>query len=219
MSATTAFQIGQPFDPREAQNAGRYPVDWVDSRRDLKDGPRRIYRYLYRIDVTSDRKKNPWRGYVFAGIETMAADLGKPESCVRRDLKSLQRQNLLRIERPNKQEGNQYCFTQYDRCIREERQQSLGRAGRNDMFSAVYLVCATTESTRNPAIPLRGTLGLRGLTRHRRPIAGAKGISRQKSSSKDAAVRFRFGVASACVLRLDYRTNGPLVGSNQMMFG
>ncbi len=31
------------------------------------------------------------------------------------------------------------CFTQYDRCIREERQQSLGRAGRNDMFSAVYL--------------------------------------------------------------------------------
>lgn len=31
------------------------------------------------------------------------------------------------------------CFTQYDRCIREERQQSLGKAGRNDMFSAVYL--------------------------------------------------------------------------------
>jgi hypothetical protein len=31
------------------------------------------------------------------------------------------------------------CFTQYDRCIREERQQSLGRTGRNDMFSAVYL--------------------------------------------------------------------------------
>ena len=31
------------------------------------------------------------------------------------------------------------CFSQYDRCIREERQQSLGRAGRNDMFSAVYL--------------------------------------------------------------------------------
>lgn len=31
------------------------------------------------------------------------------------------------------------CFSQYDRCIREERQQSLGKAGRNDMFSAVYL--------------------------------------------------------------------------------
>jgi hypothetical protein len=31
------------------------------------------------------------------------------------------------------------CFTQYDRCIREERQESLGKAGRNDMFSAVYL--------------------------------------------------------------------------------
>lgn len=31
------------------------------------------------------------------------------------------------------------CVSQYDRCIREERQQSLGKAGRNDMFSGVYL--------------------------------------------------------------------------------
>lgn len=31
------------------------------------------------------------------------------------------------------------CFSQYDRCIRDERQESLGKAGRLDMFSAVYL--------------------------------------------------------------------------------
>lgn len=31
------------------------------------------------------------------------------------------------------------CFSQYDRCIRGEREPSLGRAGRLDMFSAVYL--------------------------------------------------------------------------------
>lgn len=31
------------------------------------------------------------------------------------------------------------CFSQYDRCIREERRESLGRAGRLDMFSSVYL--------------------------------------------------------------------------------
>ena len=31
------------------------------------------------------------------------------------------------------------CFSQYDRCIREERKESLGNAGRNDMLSAVYL--------------------------------------------------------------------------------
>lgn len=31
------------------------------------------------------------------------------------------------------------CFSQYDRCIRDERQESLGRAGRLDMFSAAYL--------------------------------------------------------------------------------
>jgi hypothetical protein len=31
------------------------------------------------------------------------------------------------------------CFSQYDRCIRGEREPSLGKAGRQDMFSAVYL--------------------------------------------------------------------------------
>ena len=31
------------------------------------------------------------------------------------------------------------CFSQYDRCIREEKKQSLGKAGRNDMYSAIYL--------------------------------------------------------------------------------
>ncbi len=31
------------------------------------------------------------------------------------------------------------CFAQYGRCIRPERKQSLGKAGRVDMFSAVYL--------------------------------------------------------------------------------
>jgi len=31
------------------------------------------------------------------------------------------------------------CFSQYDRCIRNERQESRGKAGRLDMFSAVYL--------------------------------------------------------------------------------
>src|SRR3989442_15125301 len=31
------------------------------------------------------------------------------------------------------------CFSQYDRCIRGKREPSLGKAGRYDMFSAVYL--------------------------------------------------------------------------------
>jgi hypothetical protein len=31
------------------------------------------------------------------------------------------------------------CFIQYDRCIRGENEPSLGKAGRYDTFSAVYL--------------------------------------------------------------------------------
>lgn len=41
------------------------------------------------------------------------------------------------------------CFSQYDRCIREERQESLGRAGRLDMFSSVYLAYCRVFVTKD----------------------------------------------------------------------
>ena len=41
------------------------------------------------------------------------------------------------------------CFSQYDRCIRGEREPSLGRAGRYDMFSAVYLAYCSAFVTRD----------------------------------------------------------------------
>ena len=41
------------------------------------------------------------------------------------------------------------CFAQYDRCIRSEREQSLGKAGRVDMLSAVYLPYCKTYITND----------------------------------------------------------------------
>ena len=41
------------------------------------------------------------------------------------------------------------CFAQYDRCIRSEREQSLGKAGRVDMLSAVYLPYCKTYATND----------------------------------------------------------------------
>jgi hypothetical protein len=41
------------------------------------------------------------------------------------------------------------CFAQYDRCIRSERQQSMGKAGRVDMLSAVYLPYCKTYVTND----------------------------------------------------------------------
>lgn len=41
------------------------------------------------------------------------------------------------------------CFAQYDRCIRSEREQSLGKAGRVDMLSAVYLPYCRTYVTND----------------------------------------------------------------------
>ena len=48
------------------------------------------------------------------------------------------------------------CFVQYDMCIRDKKMQSLGKAGRNDMFSAVYLsyckVFVTDDKGHNRAM-------------------------------------------------------------------
>jgi hypothetical protein len=41
------------------------------------------------------------------------------------------------------------CFSQYDRCIRGENEPSLGKAGRYDMFSAVYLPYCRVFVTRD----------------------------------------------------------------------
>jgi hypothetical protein len=42
------------------------------------------------------------------------------------------------------------CFRQYDTCIRDPRKPSLGRAGRYDMFSAVYLPYCVVFVTNDP---------------------------------------------------------------------
>ena len=41
------------------------------------------------------------------------------------------------------------CFIQYDLCIRDENVESLGKAGRHDMFSAVYLPYCAIFVTRD----------------------------------------------------------------------
>lgn len=41
------------------------------------------------------------------------------------------------------------CVSQHDRCIRAERQESLGRAGRNDILSAAYLPYCKTFVTND----------------------------------------------------------------------
>lgn len=42
------------------------------------------------------------------------------------------------------------CFSQYDMCIRDPRKLSLGKAGRHDMFSAVYLPYCMVFVTNDP---------------------------------------------------------------------
>ena len=103
--------VGEPLDPVDVTRRLKiYPVDAVDARRDISDGPKRLYAKLFRIAVTADRRKNPWPGYVYASEKYLAAQLGKSESGIRRDSAALRAKALVRVERPNRTENNHYYF-------------------------------------------------------------------------------------------------------------
>jgi len=100
---------GEVFDPVDVtRRLKRYPVDAVDARRDIKDGPKRFYALLFRIAVTTDRRKNPWPGYLFPSEKFLAERLGKSESVIKRDLAVLRSVRLVRVERPDKTQNNRY---------------------------------------------------------------------------------------------------------------
>lgn len=99
------------FDPAEVSRERKiYPVDVVDARRNIGDGPKRLYAQLFRIAVTTDRRKHPWPGYVYASEKFLAGRLGKSESQIRRDSAALRAAGLVHVGRPNKKQNNRYYF-------------------------------------------------------------------------------------------------------------
>src|SRR5579862_8195755 len=101
---------GDVFDPVVSRRLKLYPVDSVDGRRDLGDGPKRLYAQLFRIAVTADRRRNAWPGYVYASEMFLANRLGKSVSRIREDAKALRNAHLIKIERPRNQGNNQCSF-------------------------------------------------------------------------------------------------------------
>lgn len=56
------MKAGGEFDPVDVtRNLKIYPTDTVDARMDLGDGPKRLYSQLFRIAVTTDRRRTPGR--------------------------------------------------------------------------------------------------------------------------------------------------------------
>ena len=48
-----------------------------DARPDVSDGPKRLYAQLFRIAVTTDRRKYPWLGYIYASEWFLAGQVGR----------------------------------------------------------------------------------------------------------------------------------------------
>lgn len=105
---------GDRYDPVEAAKNGFYPEDVVDARTDLRDGPKRVFSRFIRIAKTADRRRNPWKGYIFPSIAYMAKLLGKSGRGIERDVAVLVEDDLIEIERPNRTEFNCYYFTWKD---------------------------------------------------------------------------------------------------------
>jgi hypothetical protein len=102
---------GDPFDPQDViRRLKVYPVDVVDARTDISDGPKRLYAKLFRIVAFADRKKHEWHGYVYASEQYLAVQLGKSIAGVRRDLATLRTLGLIRVDRPNRRANNHYFF-------------------------------------------------------------------------------------------------------------
>jgi hypothetical protein len=120
------MKAGTVFDPVDVRRLKLYPVDVVDAWCHVGDGPKRLYGKLFQIAMTTDRRKNPWPGYIYASEWYLAGLLGKSESTIRRDSAALRSLKVVRVERRSRTESNCYSFLWHpdferaDVSVREE---------------------------------------------------------------------------------------------------
>ena len=93
--------IGEPFNPWR-QLCGFYPPGVVSTRRNLTDGPKRVYELLVR--------RAGQRGTCWPSYQTIANDLGKSERQVRSDIKTLESTRLIRHKKRDGRRSNTYEF-------------------------------------------------------------------------------------------------------------
>lgn len=93
--------IGAPFNPHVSA-CGFWPEDIVDRQTNLGDGPKRAYRKL-----KSHSGKN---GRCFPSQATLAAELGKGERQVRRDIAELEAAGLIASRTRDGRRSNTYDF-------------------------------------------------------------------------------------------------------------
>ena len=91
---TAPYALGEPFDPLS------WPAVIVGRQRGLKDGPKRVYRWLLVFYAAEGRDPS---------METMVAELGTSERSIFRDLHVLEKLKLIRIE-PTEYPANRYVF-------------------------------------------------------------------------------------------------------------
>jgi hypothetical protein len=95
------YKFGEPFNPAR-EVCGLYVPDVVSRRRELKDGPKRLYERLVRW-----AGKN---GECWWGFDAMGAELGKSDRQVRTDMAVLERYRLVAHRKRDGRKSNTYIF-------------------------------------------------------------------------------------------------------------
>jgi biotin operon repressor len=144
--------IGEPFNPWQG-SCGFWPADIVDRQRELGDGPKRVYRRL-----KSYAGKN---GSCFPSQQTLAADLGKSERQVRRDLDELESAGLIAAKLRNGRRSNTYQFLWHSMF---ERTPTSGQA--NDLSGHGCPVDETSADRAKPHLSGRDRTDKTGVTGH-----------------------------------------------------
>ena len=98
---TVTLKIGESFNPAR-ETCGFYVPDVVSRRRELKDGPKRLFERLVRW-----AGKN---GECWWGFDTIAAELGKSDRQVRSHMAVLERRRIVAHRKRDGRKSNTYIF-------------------------------------------------------------------------------------------------------------
>jgi len=136
--------IGEPFNPRY-EACGFHPEEIVSRRRDLTDGQKWLYERLVRWARSVDGvRANERAGEVWRSHKNIAAELGKSERQVRRDLKRLESLGLLKPRIRDGRKSNTYVFlfhVWFERTMTSSQIISDERSPRRSSVSAQNHAC------------------------------------------------------------------------------
>ena len=183
------MKLGEPFNPRF--DACRFrPEELVTKRRELTDGQKLLYAFLVRWARMSDgNRPNERAGEVWRSHANIAAELGKSERQVRRDLRQFESFGLIKHRIRDGRKSNTYVFLFHPWFERESQsdqtptESGQGRPPASAQTQSTGQGCPIATGHQSPVKP--------DLSGHPRPTNQKAFNQKEESSSSSSHVNGR----------------------------